>query len=250
MAESSGPFDDSLEQEPVEQNPIVQTPPASGSGSFYEADGRIADKDIAQELAQTERSLGGDAELRQEQALRNLSETGMTEEEKKNVEIMDKLLEKYPDAFETVILEDGTKMIIKGSEYYSVEHEMLSRSLFGITAYSLGFSKDGIFVFNTPRDESGHFTKGLFEVVKEARSRSVLKGEADGRLGFVIPEDLRSTDGITRLLTYNKDGLVACSQDPRVMKQFQRMFEISQSLGERRAKREKEKSVDDILGML
>jgi hypothetical protein len=32
---------------------------------------------------------------------------------RENVEMMDKLLEKYPDAFKSMILEDGTKIILQ-----------------------------------------------------------------------------------------------------------------------------------------
>lgn len=219
---------------------------SSSSGSFYDESGRIADPNIAQELATTEANLGVNAELRQEQALRTLSETGMTEQEGKNVEMMDKLLEKYPDAFKSMILEDGTKIILQKPSFDPV-YMQAELGLFGslTPSPSLIFSKDGLIVVQGYVAED-IYPHSLFEILAKVRKDP----DAFKQRNFK-PEMFTDSTHALRAYTYVQEGLGKISENPAKMKLFGQMFKVSQEKGlMERSKSGSEKSSDEILGML
>jgi hypothetical protein len=80
-------------------------------GSFYEGT-KIADVASAQQLAQTEASQGVNAALAQEKLLKTEFDTGLTELQRNNIQIIEGLKseEKYPYAFGEMIAANGDKV--------------------------------------------------------------------------------------------------------------------------------------------
>lgn len=232
-----------------------------GSKSFYAPpseetivyDRRIADPNIAQEIATTERNLGVEAALRQEQALRIQSETGMTEQERRNQEIMDKLLEKYPDAFETMILEDGTKVIVLLSAY-SNEAKAERRRNFGNRKLRFAFSKDGLISYRI-YDEYTPITAQELAEISEYPKRMLTRDDQP-KEGWIFPFiPMRSNNGSVELVSFCRGGLPEIAKNyPEDMRGFGSIFRLAQSDGvtlkRLQEKTDRKISIDEILGML
>jgi hypothetical protein len=84
---------------------------------FYDEEGRIKSPDQAQEIAKLEKP-ARDRELE----LKKQTETGLTQEQRDNLQIMKGLKEKYPDAFESVIDDKGREVMIIAHEPFGFRH--------------------------------------------------------------------------------------------------------------------------------
>jgi hypothetical protein len=101
---------------PVNVNSTQQSQPENTVvPGFYDANedkGRIVDPKVAEEIAYVEKDQGRDAALKFEEAKRMEQETGLTEDQKYNVELMKVLSEEFPYAFEEAIDErTGEKLL-------------------------------------------------------------------------------------------------------------------------------------------
>jgi hypothetical protein len=75
--------------------------------------GRIKNPDVAHELANVE-APGQNARAAKEGELQRQAETGLSDDERKNIELMNGWKEKYPDAFEQVVDNKG-RMVLEMS---------------------------------------------------------------------------------------------------------------------------------------
>ena len=238
-------------------NPSSSTPEkAPEDKSFYTPEGWIANPNDAYDLAYTEKNLGVDAARRQEEALRVQSETGMTEEERINTEVMDRLLEKYPDAFETMILEDGTKaMVIRGCEDEESE-EVRSRVLRDPRA-SIAFSKDGVLFYQRVAGGSSSAISAD-ELTEISRFPVVMippSGKSRESWIFFEQNFPESIDKQIVLTSYCRGGLHEIAKNhPGFMENLKEVLWFAQRDGKylESVAKEKERvlSVDEIMGML
>lgn len=80
--------------------------PTNEQKPFYTPEGQVADKKVAEGLAYLEKpARDREAELNRQ------SETGLTERQKANIELMNGLEEKYPLAFDKIIDDKGRKIL-------------------------------------------------------------------------------------------------------------------------------------------
>jgi hypothetical protein len=81
---------------------------------FYNESSQISDPKAAEDVAYVEKDQGRDAAILRENALREEHDTGLTERERKNLEIADMLVEEFPDAFVESVDDNGTKIFTTG----------------------------------------------------------------------------------------------------------------------------------------
>jgi len=85
--------------------------------SFYDKDGRILNPAHAEKVAYALKEEGMDKAILVEQALKREFDTGLTQEQEYNRTILEGLLEKYPNVFKRIILEDGTIAAFKKEHF-------------------------------------------------------------------------------------------------------------------------------------
>jgi len=87
---------------------------SSASQPFRNEYSQISNPDEAEVIAYVEKDQGKDAALLREKALQKEHETGMTEQERENLEIANMLIEEFPDAFVEQVDKNGTEMYTTG----------------------------------------------------------------------------------------------------------------------------------------
>jgi len=81
---------------------------------FYNEFSQINDPKVAEDVAYIGKDHGRDAAILRENALREGHETGLTEKERKNLEIAEMLAEEFPDAFVRGVDDKGTEIFATG----------------------------------------------------------------------------------------------------------------------------------------
>lgn len=121
--------------------------------SLYTPEGQVADKNVAEELAYLQKPA-----MDRETALRKEFDTGLTETQRANIEIMDGIEAKYPLALEKCIDDKGRKVLYKSGVFGN------STQTWGLNS-GLVISQEGVFTTVTERVnlpvESINFTRLL-----------------------------------------------------------------------------------------
>lgn len=87
----------------------------------------ITDSEVAQQVANTEAIQGVNAALKQEAVLTKEKNTGLTELQRKNMDVINGLMEKYPHAFVTKVSESGeTFYLLKQPKYTWTDENYLN----------------------------------------------------------------------------------------------------------------------------
>ena len=86
---------------------------------------QVSDPGAAKELAGIEAQQGRDAALGREAELKREHETGLTDEERANIELMDGLKENYPDAFVDTLDDKNRRLLIlkRGKQGFDARKE-------------------------------------------------------------------------------------------------------------------------------
>lgn len=232
-------------------------------------EGYITDKDTAHELAITEATMGRDAALRQEEDLLRVHETGISEIEARNEEIMDKMIEKYPNAFKVRILEDGSRVAILCPPRElladsSSEISQLRQSVLGprrmlilsrdgiISLYPKGYDKE----IDSPdlipdKDLSTALLESRRDIKRSQNGNGAdpfaKERSEDGWYSFQMPFDT-----MTFYLACNPDGLAGFPPNQAGVENLKKLFQLTNAENAQRAQAIKEvearkRSVADIV---
>lgn len=108
------------------QGENAPTGEVSSQQPFYNEFSQISDPKVAEDIAYVEKNEGRDAAIAREDALQKEQDTGLTERERKNFEIVNMLVEEFPDAFVKDIDKNGTEILSTGVSVVQYD-EVLSK---------------------------------------------------------------------------------------------------------------------------
>lgn len=212
--------------------------PTSEQKPFYTPEGQVADKKVAEELAYLEKpARDREAELKRQY------ETGLTEQQRANIEIMNGIEEKYPLAFQKYVDLKGRKILTLGTAGNQEEMWGLGPHLFitqeGIITYQHGqsFSPDEV-----------DFTRFLDNVMSGEfiEDRGYMKFRKDDVL---LPKFINRGEAGDEVFFFKVD-----LGEERMLKSMRTQFEKSQTWQEsyRREQAEKQVKLDPraVLGQL
>jgi len=216
--------------------------------------GRILDVGNAQELAKTENILGQSARVAQEKSMEFAAKEGMTEIQKRNVELMAGIEQKYPDAFFSTIDEKGRKILVASTGEYG--------TIWG--GRSVVFSKDAVIMLdnsNIGRSDGAiknidwnKFNDSIENSLQE-NSRVWIKNyrnetEAKLWMGEIGSEQYKKENG--RSGGYISIDALQMDVDKKIP-EIKQILEISQGLGAEKKMRESApppKSASELLSAL
>lgn len=170
--------------------------------------GKVVDVDAAHDIANTINEQGQSVGLVREKELQRQAETGMTEEERKNVELMEGVKNKYPDATIEKIDEKGRQMLFLNPKKYGETGSAFLQIMnqFGVFTIDLSVVKGAEKFEEIDWTEANDFVQKIdfsklsypilpvSSLVKDSRARSEAKSDymSISKFDFTSENSMRS----------------------------------------------------------
>ncbi|MFH2118281.1 MAG: hypothetical protein ABII10_00890 [Candidatus Paceibacterota bacterium] len=209
--------------------PVVE---ATSASTFYDQGehdegekGRIADPEVAHELADVQATQGVNARITREEELKRQHEDGKTDEEKNNNKLMDLLKEKYPDAFLDIIDSKGRRLLLSLRQKRSTASETESFS-------DIAYAEAGAYAVNSNEVANPNKIISTLDVINK------FGGQVDGLIDCMKEEHTASSGKSYRLNWKDTNGkdigaFLQVSRldlrDPKLRGDLQRINESTQS---------------------
>ena len=213
----------------------IQKPP-----KFYDEFGRIENPAHAEKVAYALKEEGMDKAILVEQALKREFDTGLTQEQENNRTILEGLLEKYPNVFQRIILEDGTIAAFKK------EHSLYNTE--SIPYPALLFTDNGmLFIQRTdPKTPVENCTSKdltqLFDDAKAGKWKGFEKPDTNIPTGDII------TDSGTFFCTFAEQSFGGLSEES--IKKFGAIFKLLEQRALEEKQRDLKQRTKNIMDLL
>ncbi len=213
----------------------IQKPP-----KFYDEFGRIENPAHAEKVAYALKEEGMDKAILVEQALKREFDTGLTQEQENNRTILEGLLEKYPNVFQRIILEDGTIAAFKK------EHSLYNTE--SIPYPALLFTDNGmLFIQRTdPKTPVENCTSKdltqLFDDAKAGKWKGFEKPDTNIPTGDII------TDSGTFFCTFAEQSFGGLSEEN--IKKYGAIFKLLEERALEEKQRDFRQSTKNIMDLL
>jgi len=192
---------------------------------FYNELGRIADKDVASEVANLEKP----ARAREAELKRQI-EIGLTPDQEKNIAIMELIKTKYPDAFEARIDDNGRQILV-------VDMILTAKNSVGLNGV-LFITQEGILQLSSTKHANDQLIKFPTDVVFDTITRAKVVSKHSRNPGNWIPIRYDAVNKDFGTMQITVDGKMAdVIGDDRQRDHLKEALTTQQDLGAERKKR-------------